>query len=148
MDFHEMLPTIGKSGDGGNTSLVVAGGAVASAFVVVWASRKLFGRLARWNLPGPRDSVFLLDLLNRNKREHQLHLLLDDYVQSYGPLFAFNHKGQPTVVTSDEEMIHNILWKEFTNFQDRKVILNFLLYYILFLYFLFHSTNIRLYTRL
>ena len=124
VDLPKMLQTIGvggqKAGDG-NSPLVVAGGVAVSACVAVWASKKLYGRLASWNLPGPRESIFLLDFFNRHKREHQLHLLLDDYVQSYGPLFAFNHKGQPTVVTCDEEMIHNILWKEFTNFQDRKV---------------------------
>lgn len=124
VDVHEVLQTIEidnveRVGGGGNLSLVVTSGVVAC--IALWAFKNLFGRLASWNLPGPWDSIFILDLFNHNKREHQLHLLLDDYVQSYGRLFAFNHKEQPTVVTCDEEMIRKILWKEFENFQDRKV---------------------------
>ena len=125
MDFPDILRKIGideKSGGDGGTSFVIASGVVASACLIVWGTKKLFSRLSSWNLPGPKDSVFLLDIFNRDKRGHQLHLLLHDYVQEYGSLFAFNYKGQPTVVTCDEEMIRKILWKEFPNFRDRKVL--------------------------
>eukprot|EP00111_Clytia_hemisphaerica_P003611 TCONS_00010304-protein len=98
----------------------LSGGILASAAVLFVGNRLFHDRLSSWNLPGPKSSLLPIDLFKGHKNQHQLHLLLDDYVKTYGETFAFNYKGQPVVATTDEDIIHKILWKEFPNFENRK----------------------------
>lgn len=73
-----------------------------------------------WHLPGPSQSLITGDLKDFRRHGYQLHLMLDEYVKSFGDYFTFSHQGNQLVVVTDKELIQKILVKEHESFENRK----------------------------
>lgn len=105
-----------------NTSVQKSGGILAAVLLFFVSYRRYFNRISRWNLPGPSQSILLIDIFDRTPNKYELHLLLDSYVRKYGSIFAFYHQGHPVITVSDEKLIHKILWDKDHSFENRKVL--------------------------
>ena len=69
------------------------------------------------NAPGPKPWPFIGNTLDTRKF-NGVHLLLCDYIQRYGKVFAFTLGDRPSVVIADPDMLKQILVKDFWNFPN------------------------------
>lgn len=96
--------------------LAAAGGILTSSYLFY----RCFIHQHHWHLPGPSQSLITGDLKDFRRHGYQLHLLLDEYVKSFGDCFTFSHQGNQLVVVTDKELIQKILVKEHESFENRK----------------------------
>jgi len=79
-------------------------------------------------LPGPKPLPFLGNIVDMVKAKGQLHWYFDMNFEKYGRLYSMSFVGLPSIVTTDPEMIKEILVKRFDCFHDRPVSLVVILF--------------------
>ena len=84
---------------------------------IYWQGTRNQAILKKINAPGPKPWPFIGNTLDARKF-NGLHLLLCDYIQRYGNVFAFTLGDRPSVVIADPDMLKQILVKDFWNFPN------------------------------
>ena len=84
---------------------------------IYWQGTRNQAILKKINAPGPKPWPFIGNSLDTRKF-NGVHLLLCDYIQRYGKVFAFTLGDRPSVVIADPDMLKQILVKDFWNFPN------------------------------
>lgn len=93
---------------------------VISLLYIYWQETRNQAILKEINAPGPKPWPFIGNTLDARKF-NGFHLLLCDYIQKYGKVFAFTLGNKPSVVIADPDMLKQILVKDFWNFPNRPI---------------------------
>ena len=99
-------------------SLLIAG--VTVLLYIYWQGTRNQAILKKINAPGPKPWPFIGNTLDARKF-NGVHLLLCNYIQKFGKVFAFTFGSKPSVVIADPDMLKQILVKDFWNFPNHAV---------------------------
>ena len=108
--------------DSSATYCTLLNAVVTAAIVVVlyafWKEARSETIRKQVNLPGPKPWPFFGNLLDVRKF-NGIHLMLHDYLQTYGKVFSLTVGRKPAIVIGDPDFLKQILVKDFWNFRNR-----------------------------
>ena len=91
-------------------------------YIIYWYGYGRFQLLKQLGIPGPAPSLFVGNVFQVYKTyPNKMFMFIHENLNKYGGLFGFYARGTPIYVTSDPEILKEIMAKRFSNFTDREV---------------------------
>lgn len=85
-----------------------------------WYGTCGFSVLKYMNVPGPAPKPFVGNIPDL-KKYRGIHLMMLDYLKTYGKVFAVSLGRKPSLVVADPEVLKQILVKDFSNFRNHHI---------------------------
>ena len=93
-------------------------------YLIYWYAYARFQLFKKLGIPGPKPQLFFGNTKQiDNDYPGKLHIYIDKNLQHYNGTFGFYYYGQPRLVSTDPDILKEVLVKQFEKFQDRKVCL-------------------------
>ena len=91
-------------------------------YIIYWYGYGRFQLFKRLGIPGPAPNLFVGNVIQiiRNY-PNKSFMFIHENLNKYGGLFGFYASGTPMYVTSDPQILKEIMAKRFSNFTDRWV---------------------------
>lgn len=85
-----------------------------------WYGTCGFSVLKYINVPGPAPKPFVGNIPDL-KKYRGIHLMMLDYLKTYGKVFAVSLGRKPSLVVADPEVLKQILVKDSSNFRNHHI---------------------------
>lgn len=85
-----------------------------------WYGTCGFAVLRKMKIPGPTPQPFVGNIPDL-KKYRGIHLMMLDYIRTYGKVFAVSLGRKPSIVIADPEVLKQILVKDFSNFRNHHI---------------------------
>ncbi|RWS21725.1 Cytochrome P450 3A24-like protein, partial [Leptotrombidium deliense] len=99
-------------------SLLILFSVTVIVYYISWRKR-LMSVLQKHGINGPKPHLIYGNLLDFKKEINVK--LVDRWLKEYGPVFGYYTGGRPVVITTDPELLKQVLIKDFKTFHDRNV---------------------------
>ena len=91
-------------------------------YIIYWYGYGRFQLFKQLGIPGPAPSLFVGNAIQISKDyPNKAFMFIHENLNKYGGLFGYYARGKPVYVTSDPEILKEIMAKRFSNFTDRQV---------------------------
>ena len=91
-------------------------------YIIYWYGYGRFQLFKQLGIPGPAPSLFVGNVFQVFQNyPNKIFMFIHENLNKYGGLFGCYARGTPLYVTSDPEILKEIMAKRFCNFTDRLV---------------------------